>query len=387
MMGFNFTRGTQIIIARRMGEGNKHEVGNVTDTTIISMVAVALLFFTIIQLFAHPILRFMLTNEDVIEKCQRFLSYRIWGVIPSFISFVFIAFYSGIGRTHILALSITVMTLLNVTLNYGFVYGKLGLPELGIAGSGLATSIAETFGALILVAGTFYKNRKHEFSLFRFRKFDNGLLKLMTNIAVPLMLQSLASVGSWLFLFARIETELGKDSLAISSIFRQLILFFSIPTWSLGSTANTIISNMLGRRDFSGLKDAIRRISFVSVGLAAFSCLVIYLFPRFFIGIFTSVQDASLLPVAIHILPVIFVIFLLMSFTNILFNSVISVGDIYTALGIQIGVVVMYIIYFQIMFKMPFVNTFWIWTAEWFYWLLILAACLVFFRFKKLEII
>ena len=190
MMGFNFTRGTQIIIARRMGEGNKHEVGNITDTTIISMVAVALLFFAIIELFAKPILGFMLTNEDVIEKCRYFLSYRIWGVIPSFISFVFIAFYSGIGRTSVLAISITVMTILNVTLNYGLVYGKMGLPELGIAGSGLATTIAETFGALILVAGTFYRGRKQEFSLFRFKKFDKGLLKLMTNIAVPLMLQS-----------------------------------------------------------------------------------------------------------------------------------------------------------------------------------------------------
>ena len=78
----------------------------------------------------------------------------------------------------------------------------------------------------------------------------------------------MASVGSWLFLFARIETQLGKDALAISSIFRQLILFFSIPTWSLGSTANTIISNMLGRRDFTGLKQAIWRISLVSVGIS-----------------------------------------------------------------------------------------------------------------------
>jgi Na+-driven multidrug efflux pump len=329
----------------------------------------------------------MLTNKDIIAKCDVFLSYRIWGLIPSFMSFVFIAFYSGIGRTNILAISIAVMTFFNVVLNYGLVYGKFGLPEIGIGGSGMATSISETLAVLVLFGGTFYKRRIHDFYLFRFAKFDLRLLKEMSNMAVPLMLQSFAAVGGWLFFFARIETVLGKDSLAISSIFRQLILFFTIPTWSLGSTANTIISNLVGQRDFGGVKDAVRKISVVSLAFAVLACLIIYLFPEFCVGIFTSKQDYALVPMATEILPVIFVIFILMSFTNIIYNGVISLGDIYIALGIQVGVVIIYIAYFQFMFTLPFVSTFWIWTAEWIYWLSILIASLVFFKFKRLDVV
>jgi MATE family multidrug resistance protein len=387
MAGFSFTRGTQMLIARRMGELNKHEVGNIIDTTIIAMLGVALLFFAIIKIYTHEILGFMLTNEDIIQKCELFLSYRIWGLIPSFLSFVFIAFYSGIGRTPILAASVGVMTFFNIILNYGLVYGKFGLPEIGIGGSGMATAISETLAVLVLFLGTFYKKRIHEFYLFRFKKFDTILIKQMSNMAVPLMLQSLAAVGGWLYFFARIETILGKDALAISSIFRQLILFFTIPAWSLGSTANTIISNMVGQKDFSGVKDAIRRISAVSLLFAILSCLIIYLFPTFCIGIFTSKQDAALVPMATEIIPVIFVVFILMSFTNILFNGVISLGDIYIALGIQIIVVIIYIAYFQFMFTLPFVSTFWIWTAEWVYWVSILVACLIFFKYKHLEVV
>ncbi len=387
MMGFSFTRGTQMLIARRMGELNKHEVGNILDTTIISMVSFAIVFFILIKIFSHEILSFMLSNEEIIEKCDLFLGYRIWGLIPSFISFVFIAFYSGIGKTTILAMSVAVMTFFNITLNYGLVYGKFGLPVFGIGGSGLASSISETLAVLVLLGGTFYKGRFHEYFLFRFKKFDLALLKQMSNIAVPLMLQSLVAVGAWLVLFARIETVLGADALAISSIFRQLILFFTIPSWSLGSTANTIISNMVGQKDFSGVKDAIRRISVVSLGFAVLSCLIIYIFPHFCIGVFTSKQDYDLIPKAIHIVPVIFVVFILMSFSNIIYNGVISVGDIYIALGIQVAVVAIYIIYFTIMFKMSFINTFWIWTSEWVYWVSILVASLLFFRYKRLEVV
>jgi putative MATE family efflux protein len=387
MAGFSFTRGTQMLIARRMGELNKHEVGNIIDTTIIAMLAVALVFFGLIKVFTHEILGFMLTNEDIIQKCEVFLNYRIWGLIPSFISFVFIAFYSGIGRTPVLALSVAAMTGLNIFLNYALVYGKFGLPEIGIGGSGLATSISETLAVLVLFGGTFHKRRIHDFFLFRFKKFDISLIKQMSNIAIPLMLQSLAAVGAWLFFFARIETQLGKDSLAISSIFRQLILFFTIPAWSLGSTANTIISNMVGQKDFSYVKTAIWRISVVSFVFALLSCVVIYLFPSFCIGIFTSKQDAALIPMATEILPVIFGVFILMSFTNIIFNGVISLGDIYIALGIQVLVVIIYIAYFQFMFTLSFVNTFWIWTAEWVYWISILICCLIFFRFKHIKIV
>lgn len=387
MMGFSFTRGTQILVARRMGEMNKHAVGNIVDTTIISMLVVSVVFFILIRTFLNQILGFMLTNEDIISKCEEFLSYRIWGLIPSFLSFVFIAFYSGIGKTQILAASIAVMTFFNIFLNYGLVYGKFGLPTIGIGGSGLATTISESLAVLVLLAGTFYKKRIHDFYLFRFKKFDFKLIKEMSNIAVPLMMQALAAVGAWLFFFARIETQLGKDALAISSIFRQLILFFTIPVWSLGSTTNTIISNLVGQRDFEGVKSALLKISLVSLVFSLLACLVIYLFPQFCIGIFTSSQDAALIPMATEILPVIFVVFVLMSFTNILFNGVISLGDIYIALGIQVLVVIIYIAYFQFMFTLSFVSTFWIWTAEWVYWIAILICCLVFFRFKNLKLV
>ncbi|HLP52465.1 MAG TPA: MATE family efflux transporter [Chitinophagales bacterium] len=387
MAGFSFTRGTQMLIARRMGELNRKEVGNIVDTTIVAMLVVSLIFFGLIKGFTHEILGYMLTNEDIIQKCEVFLSYRIYGLIPSFVSFVFIAFYSGIGRTPILATSVGVMTFFNIFLNYGLVYGKFGLPLIGIGGSGLATSISETLAVLVLFGGTFHKQRIHDFFLFRFKKFDTKLMMEMGNIAIPLMLQALAAVGAWLFLFARIETELGADALAVSSIFRQLVLFFTIPAWSLGSTANTLISNMVGQREYGSVKLAIRRLSLVSLVFAILSCIVIYIFPQFCIGIFTSKQDANLIPLAIDVLPAIFVLFILMSFTNIIFNGVISLGDIYKALGIQVFAVVVYIAYFQVMFHMSFVNTFWIWTSEWVYWIAILIASLVFFRYKKLDIV
>lgn len=388
MMGFSFTRGTQLLIARRLGEMNKREVGNILDNTLIALTVVASLLFMLIRLNLRTILGFMLHSEEVINSCEEFLHYRMWGLVPSFLSFVFIAFYSGIGQTVILAMSVALMTFLNISLNYCLVYGKFGLPEVGIGGSGLATAISETVAVAVLAACTFYKSRNKEYSLYKFVKIDTALLAQMIKISVPLMLQSLAAVGAWLVFFSRIEIQLGKEQLAVSSIYRQLILFFTIPTWSLGSTANTVISNLVGQRDFEGVKVGIRRIGIISFGFALLSALIIYLFPNFFIEVFVNeAQGHEVVPMAIEALPVIFGVFILMSFGNILYNGVISLGDIFVALIIELIVVVFYVAYFMYVLSQPWGNIWWVWTAEWLYWLVMIVCSLAYLKYRRLHIV
>lgn len=388
MMGFSFTRGTQLLIARRLGEMNRREVGNILDNTLITLTAVAALLFILIRLNLHSILSLMLDSEPVVNACEEFLSYRMWGLVPSFLSFVFIAFYSGIGQTVILALSVGLMTTLNITLNYGLVYGKFGLPEIGIGGSGMATAISETIAVAVLVGGTFYKSRNKEYSLYKFAKFDTDVLLQMIKISVPLMLQSLAAVGAWLIFFSRIQLKLGDEPLAVSSIYRQLILFFTIPTWSLGSAANTIISNLVGQRDFEGVKLAIRRISILSFGFALFSAALIYFFPYFFINVFVNeAQGHEVIPMAIEALPVLFGVFLIMAFGNILYNGVISLGDIFVALVIELIVVVLYIGYFMYVLNQPWGNLWWVWTAEWVYWLVMIVCSLGYLKYRRIHVV
>ncbi|MBK7147996.1 MAG: MATE family efflux transporter [Bacteroidetes bacterium] len=388
MMGFSFTRGTQLLIARKMGELKYGDVGNIFDNTISALLFVSFLLFFLIKIFTHEILGFMLSNEEIIAKCEEFLAYRMWGLVPSFMSFIFIAFYSGIGKTQILSVSIALMTLMNIVLNYGLVYGQFGLPEIGIGGSGMATSISETIAVAVLFLGTFVKNRRKQFHLFEFDRFDTALMKQMTRISVPLMMQSLAAVGGWLLFFSRIEVKLGVNALAVSSIYRQLILFFTIPTWSLGSAANTLISNLVGQGNTSEIKVAMQKISLVSLGFAMVSCALIYIFPKVCIGVFVNkFDDASIVPMAVEALPVVFVIFLLMSVANIVFNGVISVGDIFIALGIEIVVVLIYILYFVFILNQSWANIWWVWTAEWVYWIAMLTGSLLFFRYKQLRLV
>jgi putative MATE family efflux protein len=384
MIGFAYTRGTQILIARKMGEGKPQEVGEIVDNAIAVMLASSLVIFILVQLFSNTLLGWMMHDKEVVAASELFLKYRIWGILASFTSCVFISFYSGIGKTMVLTVSIGLMVIINIALNYLLVYGKWGFPEMGIAGSGLASAISEWLSVIIMAGGVFFKHRRRLFNLFHIRKLHFPLINNMTKVAVPLVIQSAIANGAWFILFTFIE-KMGQDKLAVSSILRQLIIFIGVPVWALGSVTNTVVSNLSAQNDLAEVRVAIRRISLISMVLVGAQCLILILMPKMVIHLFTN--DMELVTQSAKILWIVVVALLMTSFTVIFFNGVVSVGETtHEALYIEILAVVVYFLYFYGLFHISGITLPYIWTAEWVYWLVMLGGSIFMLRQKKVHL-
>ncbi|MCW3126559.1 MAG: putative antiporter rane protein [Bacteroidetes bacterium] len=386
MIGFAYTRGTQILIARKMGEGKPQEVGEIVDNAIVIMLASSLVLFALIRIFSNKLLGAMMHDKEIVEASEAFLNYRIWGILASFTSCVFISFYSGIGKTRLLTLSIGLMVVINIILNYLLVFGKWGFPEMGIAGSGLASSISEWLSVLVMVGGVFIHNRRRDFQLFNIRKLHFPLISNMTKVAVPLVIQAIIANGAWFVLFIFIEKmPRGQENLAISSILRILIIFISVPVWALGSVTNTVVSNLSVQDDLEGVKKAIHRISLMSMAMVAVQCIILGVAPRFILHLFTN--DMVLIDQAVPIMWIVIVALIMLSFTVIFFNGVVSVGETtHEALYIEILTVVVYFLYFDGLFHIPGITLPYIWTAEWVYWLVMLGGSVFMLRRKKVHL-
>jgi putative MATE family efflux protein len=384
MIGFAYTRGTQILIARKMGEGKPGEVGQIVDNAIVVMLGTSLVIFTLVQLFSHQLLSWMMNDPEIVAASELFLKYRIWGILASFTSCVFISFYSGIGKTFVLTVSIGLMVMINIALNYVLVYGKWGFPQMGIAGSGLASAISEWLSVVIMVGGVFIKHRRREFDLFHVRKLHFPIISSMTKVAVPLVIQSAIANGAWFILFTFIE-KMGQDKLAISSILRQLIIFVGVPVWALGSVTNTVVSNLSVQNDLNEVRKAIRRISLMSILLVGAQCVLLAVMPRIILHIFTN--DPDLITQSVPILWIVIVALMMTSFTVIFFNGVVSVGETtHEALYIEILAVVVYFFYFFALFHVSGITLPYIWTAEWIYWLTMLGGSIFMLRQKKVHL-
>ena len=82
-------------------------------------------------------------SKEILDKSMEYLEYRSWGVFFSYTGLAVIALYTGIARTKFILVDTMILGIVNIILNYGLIFGRLGLPEMGMAGAGLASTIAE----------------------------------------------------------------------------------------------------------------------------------------------------------------------------------------------------------------------------------------------------
>ena len=138
MLGFGFSIGAQVLIARRNGAQEYRRIGPVFLQGTFFLLLLAALLFTASRLYSPFLLRKLIGSDGVYQATMKYVDWRVYGFFFSFVAVMFRAFYVGITKTKILTINSVVMVLANVMLNYVLIFGKFGFPALGIAGAAIA---------------------------------------------------------------------------------------------------------------------------------------------------------------------------------------------------------------------------------------------------------
>jgi len=250
-IGYSFSRGGQIIIARLMGEGRPGAVGHVFHTMLLFELALAAMMWAFMRFGTGWFFSLFLDNSpDVYSKCLEYIHYRSYGIFFSYSGVALISLYTGIARPGIILLDTIVLAIVNLALNYGLIFGKFGLPAMGIGGSGLASSIAEGVAFVVFVLFMALDRKNRVLQIFSMPRPDWPLTRQQLNIALPVVAHAAVGQGSWIFFFGMVE-NLGERALAISNLARTVYLMLSIPLWGFSSGVNTLVSNLIGQERHS----------------------------------------------------------------------------------------------------------------------------------------
>jgi multidrug resistance protein, MATE family len=379
MIGFSYTKGTQILIAQKDGEHSPKAVGIILDNTMVVLLSLAGLLFVVLSLFSEQILSFAIEDKAVLFASQEYLNIRKWGFFFSFVGSGMIAYYSGIGKTGVLATAIVTMSVSNIVLNYILIFGKLGFAALGIKGAAYASNIAEGISMLILLGGVFIKDRKELHQLFYFKKISMRVIGRISQLSSPLVAQTIISLGAWIVFFTLIE-KMGSKELAISNIVKQLYTILGIPTFALASTTNTVIGNVVGQKKVQKIIPLLKRIIIMSSGFILIFSLPAFIFPKFFIS---SIAEASLVEASIRPFYVALLALQLYSFSTVLFNCIASIGSTIASLIVEIIVIVIYLAYLYLVFGVFQSDLAVVWTSEWVYWTSLALLSIAYLRFSS----
>jgi len=292
---------------------------------------------------------------------------------------MFRALYIGITRTKVLTINAVVMALTNVILDYALIFGKFGLPEMGIKGAAIASVLAEASSILFFLIYTYISVDLKKYGLNRLRSFDPALLMRILSISCFTMLQYFLSMATWFVFFVAVE-RLGQRELAIANIVRSIYVVLLIPVNALATTTNSLVSNAIGAGGIHvmPLINKIARFSFfIMLGLVGLSVL----FPQFLLSVYTS--EAALITESVPSVYVICCAMLIASVANVVFNGISGTGNTQAALlleTITIAIYGSYIVFVGMWLKAPIEICF---TIEILYYTLLLITSYIYLKKAK----
>ncbi|RXJ04079.1 MATE family efflux transporter [Anaerobacillus alkaliphilus] len=129
------------IVAQHIGAGNKKVVPFTVVQGIYLSIVLAIVVIILGVLFLDPILTFMNLDLPVQIIAKNYLLALAFGIFPLFCYTILRSFIDALGHTRV-TMIITLLSLpINIFFNYILIFGKLGFPQLGGVGAGIASSI------------------------------------------------------------------------------------------------------------------------------------------------------------------------------------------------------------------------------------------------------
>ncbi len=365
-LAMGFAIGIQIFIARRFGEGNYKKIGEVFQHGAMFVLVLGLLLFSILFFFSHPLLRVIIESPNIYAAGCEYLKFRQFGIIFVVFNFLFRSFYVGISDTKIITFSTLIMAIVNIFLDWALIFGRAGLPEMGIGGAALASLMAEVSAFFFFWIVTYIKIPHEKFGMFRWHKWQPALMGDILKVAFPCMIQRLFSFGAWFIFFVMIE-KMGEMAIGVSSVVRSTYMILIIPGFAFAATANTLTSRIIGEGKSDEVMSTLWKVVKNSLLCSAVLVAVVAVIPHLFLHIYTD--DAALAQAAIPSVYVICVATLLSTLSMTFFEAVSGTGNTTAAMALEFGILIIYIIYVFLMSKTSTIAG--VWTAEWVYNILI----------------
>ena len=160
----------------------------------------------------------------------------------------FANFFSGIGRTRLVMLAAVVSMAVNVGLNYILIFGKLGMPALGIRGAAFGTITAGGVGVLVLVLAYFRKANQLEFNVFGGLRFDKSLMQELWRLGAPSGVELFLNLLAFTLLITIFHSQGLVVAAAVTITFNWDMVAF-IPLLGINVGVTTLVGRYVGKKN------------------------------------------------------------------------------------------------------------------------------------------
>ena len=237
------------IVSHLIGKKREEEIPVMVRQFLYIAVFISIILVIVLNTLAAPIVDSLGMDAKIATITKNYLYYESFGVLSIFLYVVLRSFMDSLGLTRLSMIMMIISVPVNVTLAYGFIFGKFGMPELGGAGNAIAVSLTYTVLFFIALFLTLKHPKINKYQIFKKEgirfKYWGEIFKLGIPIAIATALETVV-FSTLSLMVSRFDTTIIASHQAALNFSGFL---YSLPI-SVANTATIIVAYHVGAKNY-----------------------------------------------------------------------------------------------------------------------------------------
>lgn len=282
-----------VLAAQYWGKKDKASVKSIIGIALKGAILCGVLFFVIMFFFPEQILSLYSNDAQVIKEAMKYLRIICFTYLFFSISSVLIAALRSIDTVNIGLYISIIGFILNVTLNWILIFGKLGAPALGIQGAAIATLITRVVECTFVIVYVLVIDKKLQYKIQDLLRHHQILFKDYIKYGMPIIMGDIIW-GLNLTVQGGIVGRLGSSSIAAVSIANTIFSVISVGVYGTANASSVIIGNTVGEGDIPKIKRYTKKLQLIFLGVGIITGIVLFLI-KDFITLIYQVEGETLI--------------------------------------------------------------------------------------------
>lgn len=291
---FGFTGAACLLISQYHGAGRLEVCQRIFSVEVILGFALSFLFATALFLFSEPIMRMFVKDRYTIEAGVSYLRIISWMYVPMSLSLVCLFSLRAIGVT-VLPMVVSFATIvLSVAFEWILIFGKFGLPRLGVRGAALGALIARVIEMCIYAFAFLRKKTEYQLNIASAFQIGKPVFFDYMRKTIPL------SANELLWGFGQIAifwayAKVGEASLPAINVMDQVVNVSAVPIHAINAAVAVLVGRKLGANRFEEARQNTKRLYGFSL-ILSLGCIGIAVLLAQLVGhIFSSLTEEHLM--------------------------------------------------------------------------------------------
>lgn len=270
-------------VAQDYGAKQYSDIGKIVWHYLYIAIGSYLVMFALLPV-SDSVLKLIRPSAEVEKYGSIYIRIRLYSGIGVFTSFAVAGFFRGIGNTKTPMYIAIIANSFNVIGNYLLIFGKLGLPRLGVTGAALATFLSTILSAILYIISLLTGKYNRIYYTRSFYRMEFALVRRIARVGLPMGVQFFLDSASF-SVFGAFIARMGDASLAASNAAISLMSTSFMPLVGISIATTTLVGQFIGAKDLPHARKSGYAAIKIGVLYAALVASNFFIFPKQLISI------------------------------------------------------------------------------------------------------